>query len=192
MPRLNQGVDEVRKVVAYELLSLDGVAEEPDEFVTSWDDVMDENLGRVISTQDAVLLGHRTYDHWSKFWPTSNIEPFAKFINGVEKFVIATTATTQNWSNSVVVSGDLFEFVSKLKRQSGEDIGVHGSIRLFQSLCELELVDELRLVISPAIHIRGRKLFEKGLPSRLTMTRQVVSPTGYLLLDYEVQRSGIK
>ena len=106
--------------------------------------------------------------------------------------MIATTATTQNWSNSVVVSGDLFEFVSKLKRQSGEDIGVHGSIRLFQSLCELELVDELRLVISPAIHIRGRKLFEKGLPSRLTMTRQVVSPTGYLLLDYEVQRAGIK
>ena len=52
----------VRKVVAYEFLSLDGVAEQPDEFVTEFDDVMEENLRRVIATQDAVLLGRRTYD----------------------------------------------------------------------------------------------------------------------------------
>jgi hypothetical protein len=52
----------MRKVVAYTLLSLDGVAEAPDGFVTEWDDVMDENLDRVISTQDTVMLGRRTYD----------------------------------------------------------------------------------------------------------------------------------
>lgn len=49
----------MRKVVAYEFLSLDGVAEQPDEFVTDFDDVMEENLGRNIATQDAVLLGRR-------------------------------------------------------------------------------------------------------------------------------------
>jgi dihydrofolate reductase len=81
----------VRKVVAYELLSLDGVAEQPDEFVTEFDDVMRENLDRVIATQDAVLLGRRTYDDWAGFWPTSDIEPFASFINGVEKFVVTST-----------------------------------------------------------------------------------------------------
>src|ERR1700720_2352964 len=59
----------VRKVVAYELLSLDGVAEQPDEFVTDFDDVMREKLGRVIATQDAVLLGRRTYNDWAGFWP---------------------------------------------------------------------------------------------------------------------------
>jgi hypothetical protein len=57
----------MRKVVAYELLSLDGVAEDPDAFVTEWDEVMGENLGRVIATQDAVLLGRRTYDEWAGF-----------------------------------------------------------------------------------------------------------------------------
>ena len=81
----------MRKVVAYELLSLDGVAEHPDEFVTDFDDAMDENLDRVIATQDAVLLGRRTYDDWAEFWPTSDIEPFAGFINGVEKFVVTST-----------------------------------------------------------------------------------------------------
>ena len=56
----------MRKLVAYELLSLDGVAEEPLDFITDFDDVMIDNLGRVIATQDTVLLGRRTYDQWSR------------------------------------------------------------------------------------------------------------------------------
>ena len=54
----------MRKVVVYELLSLDGIAEQPDEFITDFDEIMRENLGRVITCHDAVLLGRRTYDDW--------------------------------------------------------------------------------------------------------------------------------
>jgi len=176
----------VRKVVAYELLSLDGVAEHPNEFFTDFDDVMEENLGRVIASQDTVLLGRRTYDDWAVFWPTSDIEPFANFINGVEKFVVTSTTPKKIWSNTTVVDGNLPEYVTELKRQSGDDIGVHGSIALIQSLLGVGLVDELRLVIAPALQIHGRKLFDKGLPTRLTLTRQVASPAGYLLLDFQV------
>jgi len=186
VPRHNPGDDAVRKVVAYELLSLDGVAEHPDEFITDFDDVMEENLGRVISSQDTVLLGHRTYDDWAAFWPNSDIEPFASFINGVEKFVVTSTQPGQTWSNSTVMDGELPAFVTELKQQSGGDIGVHGSIALVQSLFEVGLVDELRLVIAPALQMRGRRLFDKGLPTRLTLTRQVASPAGYLMLDFQV------
>jgi len=63
---------------------------------------------------------------------------------------------------------------------------VHGSITLTQSLLEQGLVDELRLVIAPALHMQGRKLFDSGLPRRLTLTRQITSPSGYLLLDFRV------
>ena len=176
----------VRKVVAYELLSLDGVAEQPDEFITEFDSVMRENLRRVIATQDSVLLGRRTYDDWAGFWPTSDIEPFAGFINGVEKFVVTSTPTAETWANTSVVAGGLVEFVTELKQQPGEDIGVHGSIALTQSLLEQGLVDELRLVIAPALQINGRKLFEKGLSRRLSLTRNITSPSGYLLLDFQV------
>jgi dihydrofolate reductase len=178
----------VRKVVAYELLSLDGVAEQPDEFVTDWDEAMRDNLGRVITTQDAVLLGRRTYDEWAGFWPTSDIEPFASFINGVAKFVASSTTPTQTWANTTVINGDLPEFVTELKRQSGGDIGVHGSIALTQSLLEEGLVDELRLVIAPALHMHGRKLFDRGLSRRVTLTRHVASPAGYLLADFQIGR----
>jgi dihydrofolate reductase len=176
----------MRKVVAYELLSLDGVAEQPDKFVTDFDVVMRENLGRVIATQDAVLLGRRTYDDWAAFWPSSDIEPFASFINGVEKFVATSGTPGETWANATVVDGDVSEFISELKRRSGGDIGLHGSIALTQSLLEAGLVDELRLVVAPALHMHGRKLFDRGLPRRLTLSRHVVSPSGYLLLDFQI------
>jgi dihydrofolate reductase len=184
----DKGDDVDRKLVAYELLSLDGVAEHPDEFVTDWDEAMRENLGRVIATQDAVVLGRRTYDDWAGFWPTSDIEPFASFINGVEKFVATSTAPSQTWAKTSVIDGDLPEFVTELKRQPGGDIGVHGSIALTQSLLEEGLVDELRLVVAPALDLRGRKLFDRGRSTRVALTRHVVSLAGYLLLDFRVGR----
>jgi dihydrofolate reductase len=176
----------VRQVVAYELLSLDGVAERPDAFVTDFDDVMQENLNRVIATQDAVLLGRRTYDEWAEFWPASDIEPFASFINGVEKFVVTSTTPEETWANTMVVDGGLVELVTKLRQQPGKDIGVHASIALTQSLLEQGLVDELRLVIAPALQINGRKLFDRGSSTRLSLTRNITSPSGYLLLDFHV------
>jgi dihydrofolate reductase len=176
----------MRKVVAYELLSLDGVAEQPDEFVTEFDEVMRDNLGRVIATQDAVLLGRRTYDDWAAFWPTSDYEPFASFINGVDKFVVTATTPRLAWANTTVVNGGLPEFIAALKQRSGGDIGVHGSIALTQSLLEGGLIDELRLVIAPAVHMHGRKLFDQGVARRLTLIRHVASPSGYLLLDFQL------
>jgi dihydrofolate reductase len=96
---------------------------------------MGENLGRVIATQDAVLLGRRTYDEWAGFWPTSDIEPFASFINGVQKLVMTSTPLDRTWPESTVVEGGP-EFLKELKARPGGDIGVHGSIDLTQSLLE--------------------------------------------------------
>jgi len=176
----------MRRVVAYELLSLDGVAESPDQFIHEFDEVMSENLGRVIAAQDTVLLGRQTFKDWAAFWPSSEIQPFADFINAVQKFVVTRTPCDAAWTNWAVATGELAAFVTELKQQQGADIGVHGSIALTQQLLHHGLVDELRLVIAPAVQIRGRKLFEDVPPTRLTLTRTVVSPSGYLLLDYRV------
>ncbi len=178
----------MRKVVAYELLSLDGVAEEPLDFITDFDEVMSDNLGRVIASQDTVLLGRRTYDEWAEFWPNSDIQPFSSFINSVEKFVVTATPPDQLWANSSVATDDLVEFVTNLKRQPGGDIGLHGSIELARSLLKADLVDELRLVIAPALQVSGRKLFDAAPAMRLALTRVITSPTGYLLLDYQIKR----
>jgi len=178
----------VRKVVVYELLSLDGVAEKPDGFLADWDDAMDANLGAVIRAQDSVILGRRSYQEWAAFWPGSDIEPFATFINEVAKYVATSTPLDRNWANTTVIDGELAGFVRDLKNQPGADIGVHASISVAQALLAAGVVDELRLVIAPAIKGSGRRLLD-GLPAiRLESIRSTTSPAGYLLADYRVIR----
>lgn len=178
----------MRKAVAYELLSLDGVAEGPDRFFADWDDATDAHLATVIATQDAVILGRRSYDEWAAYWPGSEIQPFATFINAVAKHVATSTPLDREWANTTVVDGDLVEFVRDLKEQPGGDIGVHASISVAQALLTADVVDELRLVIAPRIAGRGRRLLD-GLPSiQLESIRNETSPTGYLLVDYRVIR----
>jgi dihydrofolate reductase len=96
-----------------------------------------------------------------------------RFINAVQKFVVTSSPPDELWTNTTVVDRDLAGFVKDLKQQPGADIGVHGSILLTQQLLQHGLVDELRLVIAPAVQIRGRKLFEDVPPTRLTLTRSV-------------------
>lgn len=178
----------MRKIVVYEFLSLDGVAEAPDRFFVDWDDAMDANLESVIGTQDAVILGRRSYAEWADFWPSSEIEPFATFINGVTKYVATSTPLDRDWANATVVDGGLVEFVRDLKQQRGGDVGVHASISVAQALLAAEVVDELRLAIAPRIAGSGRRLLD-GVPSiRLESIRGEISPTGSLLVDYRVVR----
>src|SRR5213592_2287883 len=140
-----------RKVVAGYILSLDGVAEAPDRFITAWDDETDASGANLIETQDAVILGRRSYDEWAAFWPGSEIEPFATFINQVTKYVATSTPLEREWRNATAVNGEVVDFVQDLKAQPGGDIGVHASISLIQSLLSASAVDELRLVIAPTI-----------------------------------------
>ena len=178
----------MRKIVVYELVSLDGVAEAPDAFFPDWDAAMDANLADVIGSQDAVVLGRRSYDEWAQFWPTSEIEPFATFINGVAKHVATSTPLDREWANATPIEGDLVAAVCELGRQEGGDIGVHASISVAQALLAAGVVDELRLVIAPSVAAGGRRLLDGLPPIRLESLRAERSPAGYLLADYRVVR----
>ena len=178
----------MRKVVAYELLSLDGVAESPDSFIHEWDGGVDAHLAGVIAEQDAVILGRASYEEWARFWPTSDIEPFATFINGVQKYVATSTPLGSAWANATRIEGDLAAFVDDLRNQPGGEIGVHASITLTRSMLAASLIDELKVVIAPAIPGTGRRLLE-GLPeTRLELLSAESSSSGHLLATYRVIR----
>lgn len=176
----------MRRVVLYELLSLDGVAEDPDRFFRDWDEIMAANLAEVIAAQDAVVLGRRSYDEWSRFWPDSEIQPFASFINSVSKYVATSTPLVPAWANASAVVGGVVHFVQSLKQQEGADIGVHASISVARTLLGAHMVDEVRLVIAPAVAGSGRRLLDGLPPFRLESIRSRRSPAGYLLADYRV------
>jgi dihydrofolate reductase len=178
----------MRKVVVFEFLSVDGVAEDPDRFFSVYDDVVDQYLGEVIATQDAVILGRETYDGWAGFWPKSDIEPFATFINAAPKYIATSKPLEQEWSNSTPIHGDLVSFVQELKSQGGGDIGVHASISIAQALLAAGVVDELKLSISPWVLTSGRRLLD-GMPAgQLELIRSASSPSGYLIADYRITK----
>ena len=105
----------MRTVVLYQLLSLDGVAEEPGDWFPEVDEEVFAGLARVIDRQDDVLLGRTTYDYWAGYWPSSDVEPFAGFINGTPKHVVTSTPLTQPWQDSTVVQGPVEEHVRAMK-----------------------------------------------------------------------------
>jgi dihydrofolate reductase len=175
-----------RKVVAAYFLSLDGVAEKANEFLTGWDDETDAAGSDLISTQDTVILGRRTYDEWSGYWPTSDVEPFASFVNKAPKHVATSTPLDGTWANSHAITGDLATFVRDLKAQPGGDIGIHGSISITRALLTAGLVDELRLVIAPTIAGTGQKLLDSLRPIHLETIQGTKTPAGHLLANYRI------
>ncbi|TDU89849.1 dihydrofolate reductase [Kribbella voronezhensis] len=177
-----------RKVVAAYFVSLDGVAEAADRFLTGWDDEVDARGSELIADQDTIILGRRTYDEWVGFWPTSDVEPFASFINAAPKFVATSTPLESEWANSSVIEGDLVEFVKDLKSQPGGDIGIHGSISVTQTLLAAGLVDELQLVVVPTIAPPAgqKKLLDNLPPIKLETVNSAVSSSGYVLSTYRV------
>ena len=187
----------MRKVVLYTLMSLDGAVDHPGHYFAGsrpgeapeFDSVMNDNERRIIGAQDAVLLGRHMYDEWSRYWPNVDDQPFADFINDVKKFVVTSTPLTNGWHNSEAVSGPVGDLVGDLKTQPGGDIGIHGSIELAQSLLEAELVDELQLVVGPAVGLPGRRLFPSTEDiGRLELLSAMSTPTGSVLLAYRLLR----
>ncbi|MBA2719551.1 MAG: dihydrofolate reductase family protein [Chloroflexi bacterium] len=187
----------MRKVVQYTLMSVDGAVEDPrryfpesDPTVASapvFDTVMADLEAEMIGKQDAVLLGRTTFDEWSRYWPTSDEQPFADFINNVKKYVVTSTPLPDAWNNAEAVADPIADVVRDLKARPGGDIGIHASITLAQSLLAAGLVDELHLAVGPVLDSMGRRLFEGlGDLRRLELVRATPTPGGAIWVTYRL------
>lgn len=183
-------------IVLYTLVSLDGATEDPRRYFPETGDkhgvpVFDEELarleGEMLARQGAVLLGRRTYDEWSTYWPTSDEQPFADFINAVPKYVVTSTPLTGGWINAQSVSGLLADVVADVKAHADADVGVHASITLAKSLLTEGLVDELCLAVGRVLDPVGPRLFA-GLTARreLKLAEAAATSSGSLWLRYRL------
>ena len=183
------------RIVVTEFVSLDGVVEDPggseDFKYGGWSFEFDRgpegNEFKLDETRasEALLLGRITYEGFAAAWPSREGE-FADKFNSMPKYVVSSTLTAPEWTNSTVLQGDeLVEAISKLKREADGDVVVHGSAQLAQTLIEHDLVDELRLMIFPVILGTGKRLFgDPGEKKTLRLADSKVVGDGVLILTY--------
>jgi dihydrofolate reductase len=180
----------MRKLIAVEWLSLDGVMEAPEEWAFSYtDDELEAAHGEARAESDALLFGRVTYDGMAAFWSNQPPgTPMVDHINAIAKFVVSETLHEPlEWNNSSLIRGTEFaERVTELKQQPGKNITILGSGVLVRSLLEEGLVDELRLLVHPVVLGGGKRLFEEGIDGRtLKLAQTQAFPSGVVRLIYE-------
>ena len=182
----------MRRIVAAEYVSLDGVMEEP-----AWTGpYFNEELGKaqldLLFASDALLLGRVTYEGFAAAWPTMTDEQgFADRMNGLPKFVVSTTLQEAEWNNSTLIQGDVAQEVSGLKQQPGQDILIYGSADLVNTLMQHDLIDEYRLMVFPVVLGGGKRLFgDRSDPTTLKLAGTWTTSTGVAILTYEPARGG--
>jgi dihydrofolate reductase len=178
----------MRKVVAVELVSLDGVMEKPEEWAFSYsNDEMEEVNAAGMAASDAMPLGRVTYEGLAAFWPNQPAgTPMVDYLNTVRKFVVSRTLEEPLvWNNSTLIKGDVAEEVGELKWRPGKDISIIGSGALVRSLLKDGLLDELKLMVHPLVLGGGKRLFEDdGDRKDLKLVDSKIFGTGVLYLTY--------
>jgi len=119
----------LRKVVAWELVALDGVMENPEEWSFSYsNEEMAQANASGMAGSDAMLLGRVTYEEFASYWPYQNSaeQPFTDYLDNTPKYVVSTTLQEPlQWQNSTLIKGNEFaEEITTLKRQPGKDITI--------------------------------------------------------------------
>jgi dihydrofolate reductase len=190
------------KIVITTNVSLDGVVEDPDGaegfgrggwFLQAGGKDLEEwgkiEYAEALGTA-ALLLGRRSDEWFGTRWAARPGE-FADRLNSLPKYVVSTTLQDPRWTNVTVLTGDVVDEVTKLKRELDGDIVVYASYQLERALIEHGLVDELRLFVFPVVVGAGERLFGETTgtrPFRLADSRTVGD--SLVLLTYEAIRDG--
>ena len=192
------------RITISEFMSLDGVVQAPggpDEDSDGgfahggWSmpyfdpEAMGSAIDEVAKRAEALLYGRRTWQVMAGAWPERAGDPFADWINAIQKYVVSDTLTEADltWAPTSLIRGaDLVPAVSALRDRPGGDVNVIGSARLVRSLIEADLVDELNLMVEPIVLGGGKGIFPSdGVARRFELVSATTAKTGVRICRYE-------
>ncbi|HEY8055115.1 MAG TPA: dihydrofolate reductase family protein [Terriglobales bacterium] len=184
----------MRKLKIIEHVSLDGVMQSSDEDrfpYSNWSAPYRTPAGR-----DALLaeygetfdlvLGRRTYDLWSGYWPKAPSGAFADRLNAATKYVATHRPESCSWGPSEGLGPDFAADVRRIKAQDGPNLILSGSSTLISPLIEQGLADEILLLVYPVLLGTGKRFLAEGTPAcsfELVSTR--TTPTGITFSQYK-------
>lgn len=182
------------QLVVTQNITLDGVI----EVVGDWFDPAGSDVGvdnsdieatlrEHMEAQDALLLGHNTFESFRGYWPqqTDDTTGITDHLNQVQKYVVSSTMQDPQWENTTVLQGSLEDEVQALKAGPGKEIGITGSISVVRALISAGLVDDYRLFVFPVVLGRGERLFADATEvPELRLLEDKPFRSGVVLLSY--------
>jgi dihydrofolate reductase len=187
----------MRKLIFQEWLSMDGMAADKNGSVTfiestTLNKYSDIDQLRWMDTIDTILLGANTYKLFIEFWPTATTdqEIIADKLNSIPKIVFSRTLKKAPWGKypDAELSNDAIKTVKDLKKKSGKDMVLWGSISVAQQLMKENLIDEYHLRIVPIVLGEGRPLFASTGPLDFELYHSRHYDSGLMLLQYKLAR----
>ena len=186
----------MRKLKIMEHISLDGViqhsADDDDFPYADWTAPYRSPEGRdamlaAHGDRFDLLLGRRTYDIWSGFWPKMPSNPMVDRLNAATKFVATHRPDSLEWGPAESLGQDIAEGVRKVKAQDGPDLIVSGSSTLISPLLEHGLADEVLLLVYPVVLGTGKRFFSEGTPAQAFEPAETKAmPSGIILTTYRL------
>ena len=185
----------MRKLKIIEHISLDGVIQSSGEDgfpYSDWTAPYRTPAGRdaVIAAQGErfdLLLGRRTYDIWSDFWPKVPSSPLADGLNAATKFVATHRPESLEWGPFEGLGPDIVDGVRRIKSQDGPDLILWGSSTLTSTLLERGLADEVLLAVYPVLLGTGKRFFAEGTPPRsFELASTKAMPSGIIFSTYRL------
>ena len=188
------------RLIVSTFVSLDGVMQAPggpDEDDSNgfehggWlaphvDEGFNDVMGKVFDRADALLLGRRSYEILSSYWPDVEGDQGADQINSMRKYVATRTPMDAAWRNTQVLVGEAAQTVAELKQRTDGEILVQGSSDLIRTLQEAELVDEYHLLVFPVVLGQGKRMFAEGTtPAGLKLIGSSTTDAGVVYVAYE-------
>jgi dihydrofolate reductase len=181
----------MRKIRIFEHISLDGVIEHEDGYAFgAWTAPYRSpaGLALVLEAQGPnfdLLLGRRTYDLWSGYWPKAGHTPMADRLNAATKYVATHRPESLGWGPVKDLGADVAKSVRELKVKDGPDLILWGSSTLTSVLLEQGLVDDVVLCVYPVLLGRGKRISSERVAAReLAFVSTQTTPTGVMLNTY--------
>ena len=163
----------MRNLKIIEHVSLDGViqhsADEDDFPYSEWSAPYRTPEGRdaMLAAHGEsfdLLIGRRTYDLWSGFWPKAPSSPMADRLNAAKKYVVTHSPESLEWGPFEGLGPDIVEGVRHIKSQDGPGLILLGSSTLTSTLLEHGLADEVLLCVYPRALGHGETLLRGRNP----------------------------
>ncbi len=190
----------MRKIIVLSFITLDGVMQAPGGpqedtsggfkyggwTVPFFDEYSGKMMGEQIGRSFDLLLGRKTYDIFSDYWPKNKEGVVGINFDKAIKYVASKTLAESKWDTTIFFKDNVVDEIKKLKQSEGPELQVHGSGNFIQTLLKNDLVDELWLKIFPITLGNGKRLFAEGvIPAAFTLEQTSHSPSGVIFANFK-------